>query len=298
MADWIEQLERLAQLHRAGALTDAEFAAQKAKLLADQQAAAAAPPPLPAPVPPPMPAPAAAPGWDSAAYPPPPRGGWPRWLLIGVPTALVLAGAAWFGASILGSRSDPELSGLAMATPSAEASDAALPSAAPSTEAPLPAALDGTLAFAGASECKAAGTLEAIYKKLGSAADLGSGKGITVRLDAFTDPLAIEVKNQTDPDGVETRHAWLRFPANTTWHGLKLSRVTSTSVIVPEADGSYTRTVNFAEQPDKVRTTLARLGFGAPRAPDYAELHDEGCGGSMQVVAVTGGSALRCSWGC
>lgn len=173
-----------------------------------------------------------------------------------------------------------------------------LPSAAPSSEAPLPAALDGSLAFTAASDCKAGGTLEAIYKKLDSAADLGSGKGITVRLDAFPDPLGIEVKNNTDADGTETKFAWLRFPANTTWHGLKLSRVTSTSVIVPESDGSYTRTINFLDQPDKVRSTLARLGFGAPRAPDYAELHDDACGGSMQILAVNGGSALSCSWGC
>lgn len=299
MADWIEQLERLAQLHKAGVLTDEEFAGQKAKLLAarDEPPVVAPPAPVPAPV---EAAPAmaeAAPAWDSASYAEEPaRGGVPKWALIGVPVALVLAGAAWFGSTIIGGKSDPELSGGAMA--SAAPSEAAMPSAAPSSEAPLPAALDGTLAFAAASDCKAGGTLEAVYKKLDSAADLGSGKGITVRLDAFSNPLGIDVKNSTDADGIETRHAWLRFPANTTWHGLKLSRVTSTSTIVPESDGSYTRTINFMEEPDKVRSTLARLGFGAPRSPDYAELKDDACGGSMQIVAVSGGSTLSCSWGC
>ncbi|MGB7653891.1 MAG: SHOCT domain-containing protein [Novosphingobium sp.] len=295
MADWIEQLERLAQLHKDGVLTDEEFAGQKAKLLAERDV----PPVAAAPVIAPAPAPVdPAPTWDSTTYvEEPARGGVPKWALIAVPVALVLAGAAWFGSSIIGGgRSDPELSGGAIAT--AAPSAAAMPSAEPSAEAQLPAALDGTLAFAGASDCKAGGTLEAVYKKLGSAADLGSGKGITVRLDAFSNPLGIEVKNSTDADGVETKLAWLRFPANTIWHGLKLSRVTSTSTIVPESDGSYTRTINFIEEPDKVRSTLARLGFGAPRSPDYAELHDDACGGSMQIVAVAGGSALSCTWGC
>jgi Short C-terminal domain len=50
MADWIEKLERLNALHKAGALTDQEFAAQKAVLLADKEREAAAPPPPAAPV--------------------------------------------------------------------------------------------------------------------------------------------------------------------------------------------------------------------------------------------------------
>ena len=34
MSDWIDQLERLTRLHQSGALTDAEFEAEKARLLA------------------------------------------------------------------------------------------------------------------------------------------------------------------------------------------------------------------------------------------------------------------------
>ena len=302
MADWIEQLERLAGLHKAGVLTDEEFAAEKGRLLAARAAPAAAPPPVavapaPAPVDPAPVMAAADTDWDNAVYvAEPPRGGVPKWALIAVPAALLLAGAAWFGSSIIGGHSDPELSGGAIAT--AAPSSAPLPSAGPSEEAALPAALDGSLAFAAPGDCKAGATLDAVYKKLGSAAELGSGKGITVRLDAFTAPLGIEAKNSTSADGTETRHAWLRFPADTSWHGLKLSRVTSTTTIVPDSDGSYTRTLNFLDEPDKVRSVLARLGFGAPRSPDYAELHDDACGGSMQIVAVAGGSALSCSWGC
>ena len=302
MADWIEQLERLAQLHKAGVLTDEEFAGQKAKLLAALDAPPVAPAeavavaPALAPVMAPVMAEADT-EWDNAVFvAEPARGGAAKWALIGVPVALLLAGAAWFGSSIVGGKSDPELSGGAYATAAPIA--AALPSAEPSAEAALPAALDGALAFAAPGDCKAGATLEAVYKKLDSAAELGSGKGIAVRLDAFTTPLGIEAKNSTSADGTETKHAWLRFPADTSWHGLKLSRVTSTSLIVPESDGSYTRTITFLDEPDKVRSVLARLGFGAPRSPDYAELRDDACGGAMQIVAVNGGAALSCSWGC
>ena len=38
--------------------------------------------------------------------------------------------------------------------------------------------------------------------------------------------------------------------------------------------------------------------FDARLNPDYAELHDEACGGSMQVEAISGGAALSCGWGC
>lgn len=294
MADWIEQLERLSQLHKAGALTDAEFAAQKARVLASADAPTAA-----AGSDVPLVAEADAPveSWDTVtSAEEPARGKAMKWALLALPVALVLAGAAWFGSTLVGGKADPELTGASIATP--VASDTDLASAAPSEEAALPAALDGSLAYAAASNCKAAGALEAIYKKLDSAADLGSGKGITVKLDAFDNPLALNVKNSTDADGVETKHAWLRFPEGTTWHGLKLSRLTTTTTIVPESDGGYARTITFLEQPDKVRTTLSRLGFGAPRSPDYAQLSDAGCGGSMQITAIVGGSALVCNWGC
>ena len=294
MADWIEQLERLSQLHKAGALTDAEFAAQKARVLASTDAPTAA-----AGSDVPLVAEADAPveSWDTVtSAEEPARGKAMKWALLALPVALVLAGAAWFGSTLVGGKADPELTGASIATP--VASDTDLASAAPSEEAALPAALDGSLAYAAASNCKAAGALEAIYKKLDSAADLGSGKGITVKLDAFDNPLALNVKNSTDADGVETKHAWLRFPEGTTWHGLKLSRLTTTTTIVPESDGGYARTITFLEQPDKVRITLSRLGLGAPRAPDYAQLSDAGCGGSMQITAIVGGSALVCNWGC
>lgn len=274
MSDWIEQLERLTALHKSGALTDAEFATQKARLLETKNQASTA---------------AAPAEWEGE---PAPASGLPKWALIGVPVAVMLAGAAWFGSTLVGGGPDPEISASATAT------DAAVAMATPSEAPPMPVALDGSLKFGSPSQCTATGALEAIYKKLDAAAELGSGKGMTVKLDAWDNPLALTAKSSTDKDGIETRDAWVKFPEATTWHGLKLSRVTTQTITVPESDGSYSRTVNFLEPADKVQKTLARLGFGAPKAPDFAELSDEACGGGMQIITLDGGSALSCSWGC
>lgn len=275
MSDWIEQLERLTALHKSGALTYAEFAAQKARLLEtkDQAPAAATVEPEPE--------------MEAA-----PTGGLPKWALIGVPAAVLLAGAAWFGSTLVGGGPDPEISASATAT------DAAVAMATPSEAPPMPVALDGSLKFGAPHQCLATGALEAVYKKLDTASELGSGQGMTIKLDAWDNPLALTAKSSTDKDGIETRDAWVKFPEATTWHGLKLSRVTVQSINVPDSDGSYYRTVNFLEPADKVQKTLARLGFGAPKAPDFAELSDDACGGGMQIIALDGGSALSCSWGC
>lgn len=280
MSDWIEQLERLTRLHKDGALTDAEFAEQKARLL-DGQAAAARP----------------APSLHEAAQPDPitaPQRS--RALLftgLGVIVAAVLAGAAWYGSQAV---PDQELLNSASATPSAPAASEL--ATEPASPAPIPVALDGTLAFAAPSLCQADQTLERVYKKLEAGMDLGSGRGLTVRLDAYDLPIPITAKSGRDKDGAQTASAELRFPAETTWHGLKLSRLTSSRYYPPETDGSDTRTVNFVEPPEKVRKVLARLGFGVPLAPDFAPIAGEGCGGAMQIETRPGGAALVCSWGC
>ena len=283
MADWIEQLERLTQLHKGGALTDAEFAAQKAKLLTAQDA----PPPRAA---------VAAPAWEPP-YQEPASGGVPKAVLYGIPAVLGIGLAAWLASSLLTRGGpDPQLT----ASPSVAASDAALAVATPGPvqEAALPVALDGTLKYASAEQCTAGPVLEAVYKKLGAAMALGSGKGMTVKLDAWDTPLPIWAKSVTDKDGVVTQDGAVKFPDGATWHGLRLSRLSTHAVAPPESDSSMTRSISFLEPADKVQKTLARLGFGAPREPDYTELQDQGCGGSAQVVSLNGGSALSCSWGC
>jgi Short C-terminal domain len=283
MSDWIEQLERLTRLHKDGALTDAEFAAQKARLLEGQAAAAQSAPAQ---------SQSAAPVYtDFDEEPARPR--WPLFAGIGAVLIAVVAGAAWFGSGIV-----PD-NGLTQPGPVVTASAGAEVATDAATEAPTPVALDGTLAFSSPSLCQSGDTLERVYKKLEAGMDLGSGRGLTVALDAFDTPLPITAKNGKDKDGAAIASAELRFPAETTWHGLKLSRLTTSRYYPPETDGSDTRTVNFLEPPEKVKKTLARLGFGVPVTPDYAPIDSgEGCGGAMQIETRAGGSALVCTWGC
>ena len=276
MADWIEQLERLTQLHKSGALTDGEFALQKAKLLAAQDAPQT-PPVTPAPVT----------DWHAAHAVPERGGALPKAVVFGVP-------AAWFGSTLVGPGPDKEIGGGATSL----ASDAVVATATPTQEAPLPVALDGTLRYAAADQCKAGPVLEAIYSKLDAAMDLGSGKGVTVKLDAWDVPLGVWAKSVTDQTGSVTQDAAMKFPAATTWHGLRLSRITAQRLSPAGSDSSYTRSISFLEPADKVQRTLAKLGFGAPREPDYVPLSDEACGGSARVVSLNGGAALTCSWGC
>lgn len=277
MSDWIEQLERLTRLHKEGALTDAEFAAQKARLLESQNAPSAAAEPM---------------EYDDGVYEAP-RPKWPLYAGLAAVAAVVIGGAAWFGSGIVPGRELPA----AAASPTASA-PVAEPSVLP-TEAAVPVALDDTLSFSAAADCKAGDTLERIYKKLAAGMDIGSGQGLTIELEGFAAPLQIVAKNGKDKDGADTASADVRFPQGTTWHGLNISRVTTSRYYPPESDGADSRTVNFLEPVDKVRRTLARLGFAAPAAPDYTPIDEgQGCGGAMQIEARPGGSALVCTWGC
>jgi hypothetical protein len=291
MSDWIEQLERLTRLHKDGALTDEEFAVQKARVLEGQTAA----PPQIEPAQPTAEPAAIEPAALADDYDVPAGPRWPLFAGIAAILAVVIAGAAWFGSGIV---PDRELTKTpVLSAPSPAAADFATESSA--AEA-TPVALDGTLAFASPSLCQAGDTLERVYKKLEAGMDLGSGRGLTVALDAYEVPLQITAKSAKDKDGGQSSSAEVRFPEATTWHGLKLSRITTSRFYPPESDSSDTRTFNFLETPDKLRRTLARLGFGVPVAPDYASIEggEESCGGSMQIETRAGGSALVCTWGC
>lgn len=270
MSNRIDQLERLTRLHQSGALTDAEFEAEKARLLAS--------------------APGGQGGDDFAD-----KGKSRLPLLAGVAVvAAVVAGAAWFGAGILPERkvAEPVAAATAIPTGFDLATDAAMAT-------PVPVALDGTLEFAQPAQCQAGHTLERVYKKLEAGMNLGSGQGLTITLDAFADPLQIAAKSRKDQYQAEVADAQIRLPEETTWHGLKVSRITTSRYYPPDSDGSDTRTINFLEPAVKVRQTLARLGFNAPLAPEYRLMEKPGsCDGSMQIEPREGGSALVCNWGC
>ncbi len=65
--------------------------------------------------------------------------------------------------------------------------------------------------------------------------------------------------------------------------------------IVPKCDGGSDD--DSSDDDDSGSNDIDfNINFASPA--NYAELSDEACGGSMQVEAVSGGSALTCNWGC
>ncbi len=127
MTDHIEALERLAKLHQSGALTDAEFAAQKARLL-EARAEPAAPAYQPAP--------------SYAAEPAKSDGVQPLWLLLGALLAVGLGVLLWW--TLVDSKGEvkqapaPGASTSASASASPTASAAPVPSASATTAAAEP----------------------------------------------------------------------------------------------------------------------------------------------------------------
>ena len=159
--------------------------------------------------------------------------------------------------------------------------------------------LNQALKFDSPSECIATGTLEKVYSKLDSAMVAGTS-GLSVKLDEFDRPLPVDASSDTDFDGVKTAESSVRFPENTEWNGLKLSRIKAYRYIPPDTDSIYTRYIMFLDPPEKVIAVLDRLQFSAKMAPDFKELLGtyNSCGGAMQLKAVPGGSSLSCVWGC
>lgn len=164
---------------------------------------------------------------------------------------------------------------------------------------PITVALDSTLKFADPTECVAEGTLEKVYLKLDKAMENGGGS-YTVKLDEYDETLPVYASVKKDSEGIESRSASVMLPTGTTWHGLKLSRITTEWFLPPDTDSSYSRTVNFLQSPQELQNVLNRLGFNAPLDPDYSELSDtyNSCGGGMSIRKIPGGSSLICSWGC
>ena len=158
-------------------------------------------------------------------------------------------------------------------------------------------ALDDALAFSSTSECIAGDVLERIYAKLDTAMEKGAD-GIRIKLDAFPAGLPVTAKSTTDAEGAYAANAGVRFPEGAMWNGLKLSRITANRYVPPETDSSYWKRITFLETPQDVQRALVRAGFDAKLQPDYSELHDQACGGSMAIEAISGGAALSCGWGC
>ena len=264
----IDDLQRLSRLRSEGALTEEEFGAEKRRVLGRDQTSASRPAAL--------------------------------MIVAGVLISMMGALAFWWLWTptngdirpIEGSSQAPVRSPAAMAAgPS--------PTSTPTIVPPMKvAAVDDALVFSSPATCVAGETLAGIYDMMDKAME--SGAPNTVKLDAFSEPIKLISKSGKDKDGGWSGSAELRMPSGATWHGMRLSRVTSGWYRPPETDSVHERTITFHEEPAKLLRTLNRLGFKAVLAPSYSELPDtyNSCGGSMSVERRPGGSALSCSWGC
>jgi len=268
MTEWMIKLEQAKKLLDAGALTQHEFDREKAHLL---------------------PQPPSVTDYDDGLAATRSQN-W-RWAAVGVLLFGVAGTAVWFLTSGRG-EPDHNITSDPISTP------ITAPVKPPVAAKPVKTVeLSETLQFSSPSECIAGGALERIFSKFDKAMEKGS-HGMVVKLDAYDDGLPVSAQSNTDQEGIYRSNADIKFPEGSNWHGLRISRVTAELIAPPESDSSYSRTLNFFEPPEKVLRTLNALGFNAQLAPNYSDLHDDACGGSMQVASLPGGSTLSCNWGC
>lgn len=320
MNDRITRIERLAALHREGALTDDEFRDEKLRVLSgratsdeplEEGAEIAARPSQPPPVvsrpaPPIEPIPAffeeevtEEPEPLGDPYAPEPRGRsrapwWVGGLLVLV---VALVGAVWFARSI--TVADAPRSSVGTAAPRRPAPPQdPLPDEVTVEEEPTD--VSNALAFSNAGQCEFAGQAERAFEALLSRR---GGEWTTdgpVRLGAMTLTPRLEVKRSTDDDGMTSAsyYSTARAPDGVLWNGLKLSRLVHSLNLPAETDSLEERSITFLEEPERVQRALRDLGVSVPVGEGYRELEDGACGGSMQIKAIPGGSALVCQWGC
>ncbi|MEJ7925741.1 SHOCT domain-containing protein [Sphingobium sp. AN641] len=289
MEDRFANLERLARLRDEGMLTAEEFAAEKARLLGSAGANGAQ-----------VASERLEQAEESVVHPGSVAerhglrsGRTALAIVLVIAAALTAAGGAYF----YGRDAAPAP---ALPSPSPVVRNDAPVAITPPAQ-PVPAALllDGDIKFSDPANCKASKGTEALFSNVlvppnGDVANIRS-KPIRVGPDQIK--IKPIFKKSSDEDMVAYEGV-AEFPQPATWHGLKVRGVTATLDVVPESDSTYSRQIRFSEAPDTLRAALNKLGFAIPPSPDYANLTDDACGGSMQIIAIPGGSALQCSWGC
>ena len=282
----LEQLERLARLRAQGALSDAEFDAEKARLLGRGDDRPHSPRPSP--------------NMTSTAQVHAPRNGLRRFVMA---TGLLSATALVAGGIALYTLRETALTPSKQPVPAVARQDA--PSQSPPrrqrvAEQP-PLVLNDDLQFSHPSNCKASSGTDALFNRIlnppnGDVANISS-KPIRVGADR-REVRSVLTRTQGENAGEQIFEGAAEFPQPATWHGLRIHGVAASLYVIPEADSTYTRQIRFLDDPATVKAALGQMGFVIPREQGYAELHDNSCGGSMQIVAFKGGSALQCSWGC
>ena len=169
--------------------------------------------------------------------------------------------------------------------------------------APAEVNLDSALRFTDAAQCRPAPELRRALDRMlvhDEATDSWRVGG-AVTLAGLDGPLTprLEVTRSTQ-DGLRMidYQSSLDLPAGARWHGLRVRRLVVTHLDVFESDDQDQTDITFAETPATVRRVLGEHGFDVPLHPAYRELDDGACGGAMQIVAIPGGAALQCGYGC
>lgn len=282
----LEQLERLARLRAQGALSDAEFDAEKAGLLGGGDHK-----PFP---------PGPSPNMTSTAQVRASRNALRRFVIV---MGLLSATALVAGGIALYTLRETAITLPKLRAPTLARQDApsqSPPPRQPTAEQP-PLVLNDDLQFNDPGNCKASPGTETLFNRIltppnGDVANISS-KPIRVGADRReVRPVLTRTQGENAGDQIFEGAADLPQPAN--WHGLRVAGIAASLYVIPEADSTYTRQIRFLDDPATVKAALGQLGFLIPREEGYAELHDDSCGGSMQIVAFNGGSALQCSWGC
>lgn len=283
----LERLERLVRLRDSGALTDEEFAYEKRRVLMGAEAA-------PQPTSPVRPV-------AVERYEEPVRQRPRRSLPIGKLIAGVALASA-VGAAIFINTTPSNVPGRSAPKPSAVPRKAVVPSsvAPPAAHA---SDLAATLRFANAGQCGFASTADALFEAMLPSKDNGDRAAAPKRVALGNLDLAVVASTESAEDvtpGGRRLKAYVRLPEGTRWNALKISRIVREHGDFPDTDDTDTRMLTFLNPAEDVQSALKNAGVSVPIAPRYREIDDSGgsCGGTMQVLPVTGGSALVCSWGC
>ena len=313
MDDRITRIERLAALHRDGALTDDEFRDEKLRVLGGRAEIGADPIPPADPVdppepiaPPPRPVPAEAVVADEPVaielepvfepeLAPEGRSG-PSWWIIG--TAVVIAallGAIWYASTITVADAPRSSVGTATTRRLATPAEPVLPE-------PEPVATDvsDALAFSDPGQCQFGPSGDRAFRALLSERDGEWGSDGPVRLGPLTLTPKLDVSRTGSEEGLETVRytASARAPEGVEWNGLTLSRLIHSLNLPDGTDPLEERSLTFLEDPKRVGRVLRTLGVSVPVGDGSRELEDGACGGTMRIKAIPGGSALVCQWGC
>lgn len=261
MIDRLEALEQLGRLRDQRVLTEAEFEAEKARLLAQPdsppQAAAAAPLPL-------MDYPTPPPARELFSKP-------STWIVIAALLATAIGGYIGLSSTtIMKKKKDGPKAGA-----QAGGSDVADPAAR----------LSAILKFDKPAECAPANDLAAVFADLRALEPAATAKSVTIGLNGPT--FAADVLRAGQGNATIARMA-----VSGTMEGLRVNELRTTRF-----DGSDAEVIQirFSESPDRVRGRLNEAGFSIAKPNELKTVDLEGGRGlAYGVESVTGGTALTC----